>query len=178
MDAKSLSTLGLRLLGLYLIGIGLMLLPAFLDIAYHVARPDPSVTTYWDFHLTGIFLPFIYGVALWFLAPYIARWIAGKAEGGTAALPMDAATVQMIAFIILGVYFFVENLPVAVGLAIEAIGRAPNGHLYFASGPFTERLYTALLRTLFGVALVLGSGFFARLFQRFREFDPRPASKG
>ncbi|HEV2109897.1 MAG TPA: hypothetical protein VGT99_00975 [Gammaproteobacteria bacterium] len=176
MDAKSLTTLGLRLLGLYLIGIGLMLFPTFLGIAHNAARLDAQVTAYWDFHLTGIFLPFIYGVALWFLAPYIAGWIAGKTEGAAAAVPLDAATAQMIAFIILGVYFFVENLPVAVALAIEAIGRGPNGNISFASGQFGDRLYTALLRALFGAALVLGSGFFTRLFRRFREFGPPPSS--
>ena len=176
MDAKSLSTLGLRLLGLYLIGIGMMLLPTFVGIAHNAARLDAPVTAYWDSHLTGIFLPFIYGVALWFLAPYIARWIAGKAEGTTAAVPMDAATVQTIAFIILGVYFFVENLPVAVGLAIEAVGRGANGNIYFAGGQFGERLYTALLRTLFGAALMLGSGFFTQLLRRFRKFGQPPSS--
>ena len=97
MDAKSLSTLGLRLLAVYLIATGMTDVPIYLGFIYAAAGPNSSASANWNFYLMGILSPFVVGAALWFLAPHIAKWVLGKTEGRAVSGP-DISSLQTAAF--------------------------------------------------------------------------------
>jgi hypothetical protein len=173
MDAKSLATLGLRLMAVYLIAAGITDLPIYLGAVYDAVAPHSSLSANWGFYLMGVLSPFVIGAALWFLAPSIGKRVMGKAGDTTVSGSVDASNLQTAAFSVLGVYFVIQSLPILIFLIVDALGFAPGSNIPLANGQSiwsTDHFYGALLRTVFGTALVLGSGFFTRLFRRFREF--------
>lgn len=179
MDAKSLSTFGLRLLAVYLIATGLTDIPIYLGFIYAAAGPNSSASANWNFYLAGILSPFVVGAALWFLAPYVAKWVLGKAENSAVSERADVASLQTAAFSVLGIFIVIQNLPILIYLIVDALGFAPGSNIPLANGQTiwsSDRFYVALLRTLFGAALVLGSGFFTQVFRRFRDFGLVPPS--
>ena len=179
MDAKSFSTFGLRLLAVYLIATGLIDIPVYLGFIYDEVLPNSSASANWNFYLAGFLSPFVVGAILWFLAPHIAKWAVGKTENIAVSERVDVMSLQTAAFSVLGIFIVIQNLPTLIYLIVDALGFAPGSNIPLANGQTiwsSDRFYVALLRTLFGAALVLGSGFFARAFRRFREFGLVPRS--
>lgn len=180
MDAKSLSTLGIRLLAIYLIVTEMTDIPKYLRLIYDWVGPNSSASANWGFYLTGILSPFVVGAVLWFLAPHLAKWVLGKPKDTSISDGADVASLQTAAFSVLGIYFVAQNLPILIYLIADALGFVPGSNIPLANGQTiwgSDWFYGALLRTLFGAALVLGSGFFTRLFRRFREFGLVPGSE-
>jgi len=179
MDAKSLSTIGLRLLAVYLVATGLMAIPVYLGFIHDAGWSNSPGSANWNFHLMVILAPFVVGAALWFLAPHVAKWVLGKTENSAVSERADVVGLQTAAFSVLGIFIVIQNLPTLIYLIVDALGFAPGSNIPLANGQTiwsSDQFYVALLRTLFGAALVLGSGFFTRLFRRFREFGLVPRS--
>lgn len=180
MDAKSFCTFGLRLLAVYLIATGIKDVPIYLGFIYDALGPNLSASPNWNFYLAGFLSPFVIGAILWILAPYLAKWILRKTEDIAISERTDVSSLQTAAFTVLGICFVVQNLPMLIYLIIDALGFAPGSNIPLADGQTiwgSDRFYVALLRTLFGASLVVGSGFFTQLFRRFREFGLKPSSE-
>jgi len=170
MDAKLLAKISLRVLAVFLVGLGFWLLPDYFMVAYNSIPPNSfkGDTASW---LQIIFNPAVYGLIIWFLAPRLAKLAVGK-EAVDAPAPADPAAWQTAGLTVLGVYFIVQNAPLILGLVIEFQGNGP-GTSTWVEGSMTslaDHLTVAAARLLLGIVLVFGAGFFVQLFRRFREF--------
>ncbi|HEV2332033.1 MAG TPA: hypothetical protein VGV16_02635 [Gammaproteobacteria bacterium] len=168
MNARLLGKIGLRILAVYLVGLGFWLLPQYFMFV-HDKLPDHSVTANLDYYLELIFNPTVFGLILWFLAPRIAKWSLDKQESAAPA-STDAADWQTVGFTVLGVYFVLVNLPAVLSLLIVLTGHGLDDQIqqdgaYAAVG---DHLIVSIGRLLLGAVLVLGAGYFTRLFRRFR----------
>lgn len=176
MDARLLTRIGLRLLAVYLFGLGFSLLPEYFSFIYGNIPPNSS-TGDWQFYFSLVLTPFAFGVVLWFLAPYLSKLPLGKQEQD-ATISKDVATWQTAGFTVLGVYFVVAYAPVIVGLLIDAM-RSGFGTPRWQGGDemaIVDHLVVAVFRVALGVILVLGANYFTRLFHRLRESSLPPAS--
>src|SRR5690348_11888664 len=119
MEAKLLTKIGLRVLAIYLIGLGFWLLPTYFSYIYNNIPPN-SQTGDTSFYLQMIVSPALYGILLWFLAPHLAKLVVGK-EAASAPTLENPAAWQIIGFTVLGAYFVVSNLSLLLGLSIEVM---------------------------------------------------------
>lgn len=170
MDANLLTKISLRVLAVFLVGLGFWLLPDYF-IAADDSIPPNSFKGDTATYLTFVFNPAVYGVLVWFLSPYVAKLAVGK-EAVEAPASADPAAWQTAGLTVLGVFFIVQNVPVMLGLAVEFLRKGP-GAMNWVDGNMTglaDHLIVAVARLLLGIVLVFGAGYFTRLFRRFREF--------
>ena len=169
MDATLLTKISLRVLAVFLVGLGFWTLPSYFSFAYYSIPPNSmqADTTSW---LQLFFNPAVYGVILWLLAPNLAKLAVGKAapEGQAAA---DPAAWETTGLTILGVFFIVQNVPVLLGLMVAFLWRGPHTQTW-VDGDMTglsDHLTVAAARLILGIVLVLGAAYFTRLFRRLRQ---------
>ena len=169
MNATLLTKITLRVLAVFLVGLGFWLLPDYFIATYNSIPPNSfkADTASW---LQLVFNPAVYGLIIWLLAPRLARLAVGKEASGASA-PADPGAWQTAGLTVLGVYLIVENIPVILGLVIEFLGNGP-GTQTWVGGTMTslaDHLTVAGARLILGVVLVLGAAYFTRLFRRLRQ---------
>jgi hypothetical protein len=172
MNFRLISKIGIRLLAVYMIATGIMIIPSLVEVAFQEAR-GVTVTADRSFYLVAIFSPFVFGLVLWFLAPYAAKWMVFEDKDAIASGPIDTAALQRAAFSVLGVYLVVMNFPVVVEVVVRIIDSSISDkeNIDHVQSPwFGYGLYTAVLRSLFGLALVLGGDYLMRIIYRIKEF--------
>ncbi|HEY1772673.1 MAG TPA: hypothetical protein VGH91_05715 [Gammaproteobacteria bacterium] len=172
MDARLLAKLLLRILAVYTVAEGVMQFAALSDIESRVSDPQKELL------IVVALSVLMTAVALWFLAPALARWAVGKSTISTGNLPIGAANLQSIGFACIGMLIVVQALPPLVLRIFESAtilaSRTSN------QDPSTlitsAYFYTDLFKLTLGIVLLFGAGFFTRAFRRFREFGLPPAS--
>jgi hypothetical protein len=167
MDAKLVSKVAIRVLALFLIGIGMMSLP---EIAVSNGNQGTSLDVFGMPLLLLEAGPFLSGIALWFLAPVLADWMVGKAEPSASGPALDAANLQTVAFAIVGLVFSIQAASYLLGML--AVCEATPGAFQQFVHSFV--LYAQLARLVFGLTLLFGARFFTQLLRRFREFGLAP----
>lgn len=178
MSYTAISKIGIRLVAVYLMATGMMAIPAWAELVFQHPQSDTTNLSR-GLYLSGVLAPFAFGVIIWFLGPLVAKWMlpADQTEGTS----FDVDTLQRAAFAVLGVYLVVMNFPVLVGLLIRAASYSAHSQANYDYGqsPWHDyRIYTAALRSIFGVGLVVGGGYLMRLIDRIREFGlVRPNSE-
>jgi len=176
MNAESTVKLSLKVLSIYIIGVGLSQIPeyvAFMD----GALPGVQFSADVNFYLSLVFSPLIVGIALWFAAPPAARFIAkGVVQEETS--DSHVQSLQAVAFATLGMYFVVENLPQLISSIIRLISGQDTQALTHAGRTFVSynQLEVVALRVILGVILVVGAQFFTQLLRRLREYGLRPTN--
>lgn len=163
MDVRELAKVALRVLSVYILAQALIVLPGLLDVAVE-GTPQGGIP-YGPLWLTlAMVIPFVVGLLVWILAARIARWIGAAEEGSTATSPLTADTLQVLAFVTLGVLFVVKELPQAAAILYEAAFFKDAGYVLLRG----EDFFVALVGTVLGMALILGSRFWMQLIRRWR----------
>ncbi|EKD50235.1 MAG: hypothetical protein ACD_62C00607G0014 [uncultured bacterium] len=108
MTNKSFALLGFRLLSLYFIVTGV--------IAFPIALSSPLMV---DGSFFAIFLPYLgfglpaltAGLLLWFVAPYLVKYVTPKEEGPCSFSGMNVVDFYQVAFVIVGLFLLAYALP-------------------------------------------------------------------
>lgn len=170
MEARLLAKILLRLLAIYMIVRGIMLLPdlyfLFSATQFHSGSLNPY---FWS--VITVFAPVIAGIILWALSPFIAFWLVGAdaRQLNVSITPKD--NIQEVAISIAGLIIVVLAIPEIVNALIQLFTRSFfNGlHRVFDMGELAWLIASAL-QLLIGLWLFLGVRFWGRLFRKAREF--------
>jgi hypothetical protein len=154
-----------RVLAVYLIAQAIMVVP---QIAYFPFGSEAELVdthlVYWVVSL-AILMPLLVGIALWLIAPHLAKAIVGRnaSTTGVAPLTIDAAVGSAIS--VAGLLIVVIYLPsfVSTWVQYEAAGST------FNADKLTFHLIAQGARVCFGVLLIVGVRYWVALIHRFRE---------
>ncbi len=167
MNAKTLSKIALRVLAVFFIFEGIGNLPM---LAMSINSYGSSVKVEWfPFWESAVLVaPIILGIVVWLLASTIAAWMVDYNDTGESAPPIDAFTLQVIALVTLGIFFIIQCVPNIAGTLYVFLATPANQ----LQTPLlhNDYLLEEALKLILAIVLVLGAGFFTRLFRRLREF--------
>ncbi|SDU03986.1 hypothetical protein [Halopseudomonas salegens] len=144
---KPFSILLIKVLGLYL---ALQNLLSVAPILFNADARDMWQNELFPMLLAMILLPIVAGILLWFFAGALANRIHGESEPGVVVKEDELVRAGLF---LIGVYLLVQHAGVLMGT-------------YTASGSLA---YGSLLVFALGLAMVLGSGFFAWLYRWARD---------
>ena len=170
MEARVLAKILLRLLAIYMIVRGIMLLPDLYFVSSATQFHSGSLNPYFWFVIT-VFAPVIAGVILWAISPFIASWLVGAdaRQLNVSITPKDS--IQEVVIGIAGLIIVILAIPEVVNALIQLFTRSFfNGlHRVFDIGELAWLIASAL-QLLLGLWLFFGVRFWGNLFRKVREF--------
>lgn len=166
MTRRELATLLIRLLVLWLAIRSLMAL--FWQVAVLVGRLfDPSVGVHFGYgeiaQLVSWLMHVAVVVAVWFLAPRLARWTVRRDGRAFATVVHGPSSWLGLGCVLLGLYFVVQGLSQVVFLLLHLGDASRQDMVFFNSG-------SGAVQLLAGVAMILGGHRQRRMVDRSRTF--------
>jgi hypothetical protein len=156
----------IRVLSVYLIAQAIEVVPqmASFPFASYTETEDSSLV-YWVVALAFV-MPLLVGIALWLIAPPLAKAIVGRSAGATPEAPLTTSTVVGSAISAAGLLVILIYLPsfVSTWVRYEAAGGT------FNADELRIHLFAQGARVCFGAALFAGVRYWVVLIHRFREF--------
>lgn len=163
MNAKSLSKIALRVPALFFIieGIGSLQMRTVI-----FSYPGSAVKSITLWGVATLLAPIILGVIVWIFAGTIASWIVDRNDNDESTAPLDAPTLQTIAFVTLGIFFLIQCVPIIAGMIYTSLTTPDDWHQpsLWVNRYFLEKI----LELILALVLVLGARFFTRLIWRLR----------
>jgi hypothetical protein len=164
MDARTLSKLALRVLSVYILAQGFMILPGLLDVAV-MGTPQGGIPYGTLWLVLAMLMPFAVGLLIWGISPWVADLAVGSRESGTSVSPLAAETLQVIAFVTIGSGILIIELPRAAGILYEAAFYKDAGYVLLRG----EDFFVAIATIILSMALILGGKYFTTLIRRLRD---------
>ena len=163
MDAKLLAKAALRVLAVFMFATGIMALPQLASMNY---LPDMAEFVSLITATVMLGAPLLIGLVIWMLAPRIAGWVVGKVDAASAPVPADAANIQAIAFVTVGMVLAIQAGSYVLAV-IYVLFTSPE-----MSGSLAHSyvLPAQIAKLVLGLVLLGGARIFTRLLQRVREF--------
>lgn len=169
MEPIHLSTIGIRLIALYLVAQGISAIPdAHLFLTAYEPTGRFEIFSYGSV-LTAIFSPAIVGILSWLSAPKLSKYIISTNPPSGDNQELNIAQFQTIAVTLVGIYLLASSLPYVISIhyqlyhnTIEINGESTLNLSILASA------IAADLKALFGIALLLGSNQISRLISKLR----------
>ena len=171
---ESIALIGVRILGLFFLGQGILelsnlyfiidVLPSS-DLPYGIKAEQAVVLS------STVCLPWLVGAGLLVWNRRLARWIVPNATGPSKpADAPDMSQLHAVAFSLLGLLMVWMTIPNFLGAWADYYNQMFVQRVDKVSGYVVVSLVSYSLIVAIGVALFVGRGFFVRLFQKFREF--------
>lgn len=163
MDTRTLTTVLLRILGLFVFCNALFDLPAYFIGPFDGSRPIPAGQRFAQ-AVVALLLPFVFGFLLWFFPGRVVnRIVVGADQVGT----FGTREFERVALTVLGAWLAVYG-------ALEALGSLLN--IYFGSrdhpGPLPGVFFigpiVALFKLAIGIALMVGAPTLQHALHRVR----------
>lgn len=170
MEPNLLAKISIRVVSLYVISKGFMMLPYIFTFFLKSETSNPIDGLEIFITVASIIAPMIFGLGLWFLAPAISKLMVGEPNPKLVQVKLTASQLHTIAISTAGLIIVVLTVPSLV-YKLHQFFTNPDMfqfdqkkyEIWFASDILAE-----LLKLLFGLSLMLGSPFFVRLLHKFR----------
>ena len=180
MEPRSLSQILIRVLSIYLLVKALMLLPELFTVSHLVGYEEIEKHLYLIYAMT-IVLPFVFGIALWFLAPSLSKRMVRGLINTQESASFNSEAIQVAIIATVGFLVIVIAIPSMLSLGIQLYESSSliDGKRVFNTNSLAYFIgQTAKL--LLGIALVVGVRTWVRLINLFREFglEEKTSNKG
>lgn len=171
MDSKLLAKIVLRLLAVYLMARGILVLPNLYLI------PGISSNLY-EVHLNPYFwlivpiiAPIIAGLVLWVVAPLVANWMTGSGNSSEQALLLSSDDLQVSAIVIAGLIIAIIAIPHIAAWLVQLFANPHSIGVNRVFDPNVLAFFVAsVLEFALGLLLIFGVKFWVRLLRWAREF--------
>lgn len=171
MESRLFTKILLRLLAIYLIVRGIMVLPDFYLIPLSSAQFRSAGLNSYVWFVIPVFVPIVAGIVLWVISPFIASWIVGADDQKLDVPMMLKNNVQEIVIGLAGLVIVIVAIPEVVNLLIRAFAHSfYDGQHRVFNVDGLALLIAAILQLLLGLSLFLGVRFWGRVLQGAREF--------
>lgn len=162
MNTLNISILAIRIIAIYIIVQGILVLPAITQIFSSISSRTFSV--FERFFLgSSILAPLLIGIVCLFFSRKIGSWLSPGKSSDEAANKVDLNELQSVAFSILGILAIVNSLPIFVR---TLVARGNQSLQYLKQiGLWQEpHLVASALTLAIGLFLFFGSKFVVRLY--------------
>jgi hypothetical protein len=166
---ESLSLIGIRLVAIYLIASGVVLLPNLAQLWVGPADSDMVIG-----YVIVVVSPLVIGVALYAVSLRISNTVCNGLGASEPRPELGADELHGIALSVAGLLIVATSLPdlVAIVVQIRQASEWNDRQVEYLSNP---RLVSELVVLAFGVSMFSGARFWIRLYRRFRAFGVRDA---
>ncbi|MBF4691984.1 hypothetical protein [Fusibacter ferrireducens] len=160
MRYKLLSKIGIRLIALFFILSNFSyIVGAVITVVNHLNQSNIIENYSLFLPIATMLLTFLLGICLWIFADKIADHMIGKIQIEASKEELDYQKVQYVAFSVAGLLIISDAVPdlISALYQIVALQKYTMNSLDKVSVAYHSQLITALLKSIFGIWLTLGS---------------------
>lgn len=147
-----------------------MLLPELFTVSHLAGNDEVEKHLYLIYAMTIVF-PFVFGIALWFLAPALSERMTSGLEKAykSPSFQTEALQVAIIATVGFLVIFLAIPSTLSLGIQLFESSALIEGERVFNANSLAYFI-GQVAKLLLGIAMVVGVKTWVRLINRFREF--------